>query len=65
MSLRISKYTLRAWSQAALAALDSFRLKSKTVIDCVEKLNLLGQQCQVELKWVKAHANHPGNESAS
>ena len=56
--------TIFSDSQAALAALDSFRLKSKTVIDCVEKLNLLGQQCQVELKWVKAHANHPGNEFA-
>ena len=52
-------------SQAALKSLNKFRCLSKTVVRAVEGLNELGKNRQrLELNWIKAHNNYPGNERA-
>ena len=52
-------------SQAALMALDKWKVKSKTVMETMIALNELGETCQrLELCWVKAHNNYFGNERA-
>ena len=37
---------------------------AKVVKNCIENLNKLGETCKIELKWVKGHAFHTGNELA-
>ena len=51
-------------SQAALAALTSLKISHKTVQNCISALNEASQYMKVTLAWVKAHADHPGNERA-
>jgi ribonuclease HI len=56
--------TIFSDSQSALLALSSILTKSEAVIDCISSLNQLSETAAVELKWVKAHADHTGNEFA-
>ena len=56
--------TIFSDSQSALLALSSILTRSETVIDCISSLNKLSVTADVELKWVKAHADHTGNEYA-
>ena len=51
-------------SQAALLSLDHHIIKSLTVLDCHNNLNLLAKTCKVTLRWIKAHVDHRGNEMA-
>ena len=51
-------------SQAAIAALTNLKLKHSTVAKCIECLNILSERMKVTISWVKAHADHPGNEYA-
>ena len=51
-------------SQAAIAALVNLNIKHKTVQNCISVLNDLGLTKKITIAWVKAHANHPGNEFA-
>ena len=52
-------------SQAALKSLNKFRCLSKTVVRTVDALNELGRDRErLELNWIKAHNNYPGNERA-
>ena len=51
-------------SQAALAALTSLKITHKTVQNCISALNEASNHMKVTLAWVKAHADHPGNERA-
>ena len=56
--------TIFSDSQSAIKALASPTVKSKTVLDCIEKLNSLGDQKVVTIKWVKAHNSHKFNDFA-
>jgi ribonuclease HI len=56
--------TILSDSQAALKALTSWEVSSGTVKTCIDDLNTLAEKRPVTLKWIKAHANHPGNELA-
>ena len=56
--------TIFSDSQAALAALISLRIEHKTVSNCIKALNEASFDKQINLAWVKAHANHSGNERA-
>ena len=56
--------TIFSDSQAALRALESWDVNSKTVRECIEALNDLGTKTRVDLKWIKAHVGHEGNERA-
>ena len=56
--------TIFSDSQSAIAALAGINIKSKTVSDCIDKLNLLSIHCNVDIKYVQAHADHAGNEAA-
>ena len=60
----VQKVTIFSDSRAAISSLAALKIKSQTVAKCIDKLNLLGSQCEVTIKWVKAHNNHPGNEYA-
>ena len=51
-------------SQSAIKALASPTVKSKAVQNCIEKLNFLGNQKVVTIKWVKAHNSHKFNDFA-
>lgn len=62
--LGTSKVTIFSDSQSALLALSSTLVRSETVINCINNLNELADTAEVELKWVKAHADHTGNEYA-
>ena len=56
--------TIFSDSQSAIKALASSTVKSKTVLNCIEKLNSLGDQKLVTVKWVKAHNSHKFNDFA-
>jgi len=56
--------TIHSDSQASLDALDKVTIHSKTVLACVEALNLLGGNNKLGLRWVKAHVGNHGNETA-
>ena len=58
------KVTIFSDSQSAILALSKILVRSEVVIDCIKSLNHLSEKTEVELKWVKAHANHTGNEFA-
>ena len=47
----------------ALQPLTSPNVKSKVVQNCINKLNNMGFQKVVTLKWVKAHNSHEFNDS--
>ena len=64
MNFQAKKVTIFCDSQSALAALANSKVTSKTVDKCIDNLNQLSLQTEVELKWVKAHVNIPGNEIA-
>ena len=51
-------------SQAALKALACPRVKQMLVGNCINNLNILGQNNQVTLMWVPGHSNIDGNEEA-
>ena len=52
-------------SQAALKALNSWKIKSKFVFNTIASLNKLGEKVdRLELNWAKAHNNYTGNERA-
>ena len=63
-SMNLKEVTFFSDSQAAIAALNDLKVKSKTVLSCVKSLNFLGQSCKIQIKWIKAHCGHPGNEFA-
>ena len=56
--------TIFSDSQSAIAALAGINIKSKTVADCIDKLNTLSISSKVDIKYVRAHADHTGNEAA-
>ena len=56
--------TIFSDSQSALAALANWKVTSKAVEKCINNLNLLSQETEVDLKWVRGHADHSGNEFA-
>ena len=64
MNFQAKKVTIFCDSQSDLAALANSKVTSKTVDKCIDNLNQLSLQTEVELKWVKAHVNIPGNEIA-
>ena len=51
-------------SQAALKALNSHRVESKQIWDCIQALNDLASDKSVTLAWVPRHSGIPGNERA-
>jgi hypothetical protein len=51
-------------SQAALQAIQSFRITSLQVYYCIEKLNELGRENNLRLVWVPGHEGIDGNEEA-
>ena len=51
-------------SQAALKALDSNRVSSKLVWECLQSLTSLASRNFVELRWVPGHQGIEGNEGA-
>jgi ribonuclease HI len=55
---------IRSDSQAAIKAISSTTIDSKTVDECRRLLNRLGASNKVSIAWVKAHAQHLGNEQA-
>lgn len=56
--------TIFSDSQSAISALAGFKIKSKTVANCIDNLNSLGETTTVEIKYIQAHRNHTGNEVA-
>ena len=42
---------------SGLYALTGIQTKSKVVKNCIENLNMLGETCKIELKWVKGHTD--------
>ena len=51
-------------SQAALRAIASPRVKQLLVGNCIENLNMLSQNNQIQLMWVPGHSDIEGNERA-
>jgi len=51
-------------SQAAIMALDSSKLKTKTTLSAVQTLDRLGVNNNLRLSWVPAHSDFEGNEKA-
>ena len=60
----INKVNFLSDSQAALKALANLKINSKCVLAAANCLNELGKKTTVELHWIKAHVDHPGNETA-
>ena len=51
-------------NQAALKAINSDAVTSRTVLQCISSLSALVLTTRVYLRYVKAHAGHVGNEMA-
>ena len=51
-------------SQSAISALAGWKIRSKTVSNCIETLNALGRDRNVTIKWIRAHVGWQGNEMA-
>ena len=51
-------------SQAAIKALSSTEVKSKTVWECLRSLRGLSRQRKVHITWIPGHNGHEGNERA-
>ena len=64
MEKSTEKVTFFSDSQSALLALAGVKVQSKTVENCIEKLNELAKTSHVELKWVRGHSGSTGNEFA-
>lgn len=62
--IRKKKVAIYSDSQAALQAIDSCRVDSRLVWDCLEALTSIGQHNKVTLAWVPGHKGIPGNEKA-
>ena len=56
--------TIFSDSQAAIAALAGFRVRSKVVSNCINALNELGSTTTIVIKYVKAHCGIDQNERA-
>ncbi len=59
-----NEVTIFSDSQAAINAIATLNIRQGTVKDCVNALNELGQECKVDVKWVRGHKGHTGNEVA-
>jgi ribonuclease HI len=53
-----------SYSQAAIKALDSFLINSKSVWDCHQSLEKLVEHDRIQLMWVLGHMGIDGNEIA-
>ena len=58
------KIVIHSDSRASLLALNSNEIKAQSVHNTVIVLNELSRSNTVQLRWVKAHVNHDGNENA-
>jgi ribonuclease HI len=58
------KISIRCDSQSAILAVKVTNITCKIVLDCRNAINALGKVNDVTLSWIKAHADHPGNEQA-
>ena len=64
MDAEYNSITIFSDSQAAISALAALRIESHAVKNCVDKLNTLGQNADVQIKYVRAHIGHFWNEKA-
>ena len=62
--VKTKNITIFTDSQSALGAIDKHKTNSKTVNSTISKLNKLGKNNTIKLKWVKAHVGLDGNEIA-
>lgn len=51
-------------SQAMIKALGKSIIRTTTVKDCVEKLNILGKRNNLTVSWVPGHSGIEGNKKA-
>lgn len=51
-------------SKGALLALLKYKISSKLILDCIEKLQVLAESNHVTLRWIPAHCGYEGNEVA-
>ena len=47
-----------------MSALAKMQITSKVVQNCIFELNKLGKTKDVDIKWIKSHCGHIGNEAA-
>jgi hypothetical protein len=64
MQRKSQNILIRSDSQASIKAISSTTIDSKNVDECRSLLNRLGASNKVTIAWVKAHAQHVGNELA-
>ena len=64
MELEDEEVIIYTDSQAALKALDSYKVTSKLVKDTMDVFGQVDSSVQVQLRWVKAHVGYVGNELA-
>jgi ribonuclease HI len=60
----VYKFVILSDSQSALRALGKTWTSSILLQKCVDALNDLSTIAEVDLRWIKAHVNHIGNEHA-
>jgi len=51
-------------AQSALKAISGTKINQQSTIDCNHKLGQLQDSMDVEIHWIKGHANSTGNEHA-
>ena len=61
---RANAVTILSDSQATIKALASTYTHCASTLKAIHALNELGDACSITIRWIKAHAEHPGNELA-
>ena len=51
-------------SQAVLKAIAKNKVTSRSILECMEKLQAIGEHNEVKLIWIPGHEGHDGNENA-
>ncbi len=64
MNIRGRQIIIYSDSQAVLKAIAKNKVTSRSILECIEKLQAIGEHNEVKLIWIPGHEGHDGNEKS-